>query len=197
MQQQTRYSIDYPMMHPHLMQFWPYCAPPMECTQTLVPPTLPEIPPPCLQGEDECLELLEKLTKAKLLKARDITKAVGLPIKVIREKLLDRTLDVIHLRKTKDYLQGIVKIGNDLAKVMQDKIVSNPTVSVSNPRKKRKMELIDCPLLAMGYAGIECPEKIQKDEVVQHIACHVATLYKRLLDLERTMDPTHEIPVDV
>jgi len=42
-----------------------------------------------------------------------------------------------------------------------------------------------CPLMAMGYSGLECTEMVQgQGQLVQHVACHVATLWKRLEELE-------------
>lgn len=139
---------------------------------------------------DECIELMDKLKRAKLLKVGDLSKAVGLPGKQILEKVYDGTLDPVHLRKTGEYLKEIVEIGNQLVGTFRPKMLHCGGVSRKEKSSSSSCSsggssvLVACPLLAMGYTGLTCTEIMPKNEVLQHVSCHVATLWKRVEQLE-------------
>ena len=131
---------------------------------------------------DECIELMDRLKRARLLKVSDLSKAVGLPGKQIAEKVYDGTLDPVHLRKTREYLKEIVEIGNQLVGTFRPKMLHCRTEKSSGSGAAGGV--VPCPLLAMGYTGLTCTEIMPKNEVLQHVSCHVATLWKRVEQLE-------------
>jgi hypothetical protein len=42
--------------------------------------------------------------------------------------------------------------------------------------------------MKMGYACVECDAKMRKCHIVDHLAVHIATLMKRMHDLETEME---------
>ena len=56
------------------------------------------------------------------------------------------------------------------------------------PRKAAPPPLVSCPVMKMGYACVECGAKMRKCHIVDHLAVHIATLMKRVHDLEAEME---------
>ena len=72
----------------------------------------------------------------------------------------------------------------------------NPSMPAASPRPlppKRPRVLLQCPILKMGYVGVECHSgNIPKSQLVEHLATHVATLMKRVNELENRLDLAHK-----
>ncbi len=144
-----------------------------------------------------------------------IKKEVGLSVSTLLEKIEDATLDHIHHRRLRRYLVDAKKRldeqversraarvareqnARDAMQNMQNMVqglqnaVQNaiPAIPIGEPVVQEKKErLVGCPILQMGYAGIECQEKMPKSKVLDHLAGHVATLMKRVKELEQDMD---------
>lgn len=54
----------------------------------------------------------------------------------------------------------------------------------------RAVRFAACPVLKMGYAGVECPASgsIVCNKMVEHLAAHIATLTKRVNELEMALE---------
>lgn len=65
---------------------------------------------------------------------------------------------------------------------------ADPNVGCS----KRRKRYAQCPVLAMGYAGVQCPSSdtggVLCSKMVEHLATHVATLMKHTMELEAKVD---------
>ncbi len=156
--------------------------------------------------------LKEHVTIGYIRKDNAIKKLVGLSVSTLLEKLEDATLDHIHHRRLRRYLVDAKKRldeqveksrlarqqrAQDAQIAMQNMVqglqnaVQNPipAIPIGEPVVQEKKErLVGCPILQMGYAGIECQEKMPKSKVLEHLAGHVATLMKRVKELEQDMD---------
>ena len=57
------------------------------------------------------------------------------------------------------------------------------------PPKKRQKRFTTCPVLSMGYGGVECHAgSIMCSKMVEHLATHIATLTKRVNELEMAVE---------
>jgi hypothetical protein len=72
-----------------------------------------------------------------------------------------------------------------------DNIIAPPIISEQPSAKKpRTVRFAACPVLKMGYAGVECPASgsIVCNKMVEHLAAHIATLTKRVNELEMALE---------
>jgi hypothetical protein len=161
----------------------------------------PEAEVPDLFGDT--LNWVIRLRDMKALKMIDMAKKVGLPKKEIMRKLEDRILDPIHMRSVRRYIRGIVEMSKEMAsrKDTPKQPQKEPPVQQgqedTKKRKKPEQHSIPCPLLRMGYAGVECEEMVSRHKIMEHLACHVATLTKRVNELEtRLLGDNTQVLVD-
>lgn len=142
---------------------------------------------------EECVAWMLKLQEMKLLKMRDMARSIGLPCKVLLGKLQDGTIDPVHLRKTHEYLRDILQLGDEFfssgMQSMDERARPRKRIARCSPVLTNHTR-IPCPLMAMGLAGLECSETCADlNEVLQHVACHVAVLWKRVQELEMAVTP--------
>lgn len=79
--------------------------------------------------------------------------------------------------------------------------MEHPMASVSEQqqhpvaKKPRTVRFAACPVLKMGYAGVECPASgsIVCNKMVEHLAAHIATLTKRVNELEMALEDLRHV----
>lgn len=143
-----------------------------------------------------------------------IKKEVGLAVSVLLDKLEDATLDHIHHRRLRRYLVESKKrseeqmersrlvrerINQRRIREVRDAIQGQnspdgaiPAIPIGEPIGEPLVapmgRMVGCPILQMGYANIQCDEKMPKSKVLEHLAGHVATLMKRVRELEQDVE---------
>jgi hypothetical protein len=129
-------------------------------------------------------------------KDRIIIEKVGMNVATLLKKLDDQTLDHIHHRSLRRYL---IDWKNDMDKQAEERENRRRVQQQMAPMPTSNTEqvvqpvssttgMVSCPCLKMGYAGVECTEKMHKNKVLDHVAGHVATLIKRVNELEKEVD---------
>lgn len=133
---------------------------------------------------------LKQHTRVEYHPSRDwnIRDKVGMNVSLLSKKLDDETLDHIHHRSLRRYLideMNRQELPSQPPQVLLD-VPAQVQVQQQQqvPKSSSGVGLINCPILKMGYACVECKEKIQKNRVLDHLAGHVATLMKRVYELE-------------
>lgn len=150
-----------------------------------------------------------------MIDMNDMAHKVGLPKKDIMEKLEDSILDVVHMRSVRRYIRGILSAAQNrqaaaaaaAAAPQQQQLnlpppgpplpaasQQNNTSNVPGSSKTAGPVMVQCPVMKMGYACVECTEKVQRSKMQDHLACHIATLTKRLHELEEIVDTMRNGP---
>ena len=118
-----------------------------------------------------------------------ITQVVGMNAATLMAKLEDGNLDHIHHRRLRVHLVKVQEKHSEAClrrkkKPLVADAVGSDFLLGEVPKKKSELVLVACPTLLMGYSCVECTERMAKHNVVDHLAGHIATLTKRLHELE-------------
>ena len=134
--------------------------------------------------------------------ASDVLTNTGLSLQCIEEKIDMKILDPLHMRSLVRYIRSIIQMSQDMSQQQHTHSGAPPPPPVPLPppvggapppavgaaaQQKRSYQQhpkVPCPIMKMGYASVECKETMKRCHVLDHLAGHVATLMKRVQELE-------------